>query len=197
MLNHKIVVAGIPRCGTMYVFDNVAQYSQRIHGVPTQVVKTHGLAPPECSYDTMWQKVEKFMVEGAKVIFVFGDPVASILSTKRSQWNNFHARNCGYYEDIFKADITTHDVLGYEAIFDSWMKEHPYDVMSIRYESLPQNKGYIDYFTDCNIRWSEWIPRKTTYTTRGNGEIEQIELTYSGLIKKVKDALDCNIKVAT
>ena len=76
-----------------------------------QVLKTHATATPTLPGDV-------------RTIFLFGNPVTAVVSTKQGRYHQRNFLNCGYTADLSPA-IYERDDLGYEAMFDSWSAPHP------------------------------------------------------------------------
>jgi hypothetical protein len=98
-----------------------------VRNCPTPVQKTHDLFNAAYSDD-------------AKFVFVYGDPLESALSVKRTteerglDWFQEHLRNLhseGGFEDLFLKDI-----LNYERQLDSWRVGDPEKVLILRYEQI-------------------------------------------------------------
>ena len=155
----EIVVAGIPRTGTRWITNQLG--GKDFKAVAGNVYKTHGLAPPEYFYNPRHDTINELLMEGGwKAIFMFGDPVASVISTINNIFDRNHFNNCGVVADPKDIDITKEDKLNYERMFDSWMKPHPYPVIALRYETLPHHKREIEEFTGVTFDFSKWKARK-------------------------------------
>ena len=135
----RIVVAGIPRCGTTLLWRAIVglgpgQYTPK--GYTGGIIKTHSQAP-------------KTLPEGYKVLFLFGDIINAVISTKLKRYDQRHFTNCGCSKDVSKTDIFEEDALNYEKIFDSWMRDNGYPVLAVRYEVLFDNLDKIENFSGC------------------------------------------------
>ena len=116
IMNAKLLIAGIPRCGTTWLYRCIAGLPQK-PGTPKGkayqdigILKVHSLAPPDSFGDPQAEEVKRFCEEGGKCIFVFGNPVLAVLSTRQRRWDHVHAANCGYFEDLGNADIFAEDM---------------------------------------------------------------------------------------
>jgi hypothetical protein len=189
----KVVIAGIPRSGTRYVFHQLG--GKPFRALVGNLIKTHGLAPPDQLSEPMWELVyEALMNDGYKAIFMFGDVTASVISTINNIYDGKHFRNCGAGHIKPKDVILTEkDWLGYERMFDSWMQDHPYPCLCLRYETLPNYAEEFEEFTGVKPDFSNWRPRKTNIEGLSPARREQIETTYASLIAKVKAAPDITI----
>lgn len=188
----KLIIAGIPRTGTRYLTNKLGGKSfKAIHG---NLVKTHGLAPPDSSGDPRAETVaERLLRGGYKAIFMFGDPVYSVVSTMRNIYDRNHFKNCGLRNPPDNMDITTKDWLGYERMFDSWMQYHGYPVLALRYETLPNHAKELHGFTGVDIDFSDWGGRKTNIDAEPPELLKRICDTYASLIRKAIDAEDCTL----
>lgn len=185
---HKVVVAGIPRSGTSLIYLTIC------HSIGDKnVVKTHSLAPPEKMDDPYQENTEAFIANGAKALFVFGDPVLSVISTRKSVWNDIHARNCGFFGKLKDANIYKKDIFNYERMFDSWMKPHKYPVFAVKYMSMYKYFYEICDFLGCKLIRAEFRERQTQYGDVSEQTLKIIQKTYASLIEKVKCAPEARI----
>lgn len=181
--NQGIIVAGIPRCGTTLMFRALAGFSagdttpKNYYG---KIKKTHGLAPTN-------------LPRGYKAIFLFGDIVSSVISTKKSRYETNHFLNCGCSKKFEEVDIYKEDVLNYELMFDSWHQKHNYPVMCLKYEKIYQNINIIKAFLKTDISFPKKKKRTTKYADCSKTELKQIKHTYQSLISKVKKVPNVSI----
>ena len=180
-----IICAGIPRCGTTLMFGALAGLS--IGGTTPKdyegdVTKTHSFRPGR-------------FTEVTKAIFMFGDPVAAIVSTKKRRMTPGHFRNCGAADlDPETTDIFSQDVLNYEKMFDAWMRRQPFDLICVRYETLHENAQVIaSFFDDRYLYLKPKQPRRTTTDDVSEEDLATIRSTYEKLARKVERAADVTI----
>ena len=179
--SRKIIVAGMPRSGTTLVWRAIAQLSPGDTTPPDYqgpVKKTHNLAPNR-------------LPPGYKAVFLFGDPIAAVISTRLKRYDRKHFDNCGAHDrDPETTDIYKEDALGYEAIFDSWYRPNGYPVMCVKFERLYSSLQYLDKFLGFRVRLPLYRPRTTTYDVVTAAELNSIRKTYAPLIQKVAEAPD-------
>lgn len=189
----RIVVAGIPRSGTRYVFHQLG--GKKFKAITGNLIKTHGLAPPDSLPEPQRDRVEcALLAEGYKAIFMFGDVTHSILSTINNIYDTKHFRNCGCPEAPSKVSLLDRDWLNYEQMFDSWMRgRYSFPCMCLRYETLPSFAEEFYEFTGVKPDFSNFRPRKTTTEGVSTLALDQINKTYSSLIRKVKYSNDITI----
>ena len=181
----KIAVAGIPRSGTTMTFRALA-------GLPRggttpkdydgPIVKTHTRAPQELAGIT-------------KAIFLFGDPVASVISTRHNRSSAGHFTTCGV-EDISpdEADLYVDDLLGSEKMFDAWTQRQPFDCICVRYESLHDNLQILNTFFGQHLYVQPYRARATRPEERESEDtLARIKQTYATFIRKVEAAPDVMI----
>jgi len=195
MIKKEVLVAGIPRCGTTYIFRSLAGLQQHggspkgSHLEALPILKAHSLAPPESFGDPWAEKVKKHVDRGGKVVFVFGDPVLAVVSTRNRRFDVVHAKNCGYTGKLRDARIFDKDCFNYERMFDSWMRgDLKAPMLAVRYETLPENLTMLDDFLDRKVRWLPWILRETKETMVSEEVLLRIRGTYASLISKVEEA---------
>lgn len=178
-----VIVAGIPRCGTTLMFRALAGFSagnttpKNYYG---KIKKTHGLAPSN-------------LPRGYKAIFLFGDIVSSVISTKNSRYESNHFLNCGCLKKVEEVDIYKEDILNYELMFDSWHQRHNYPVMCLRYEKIYHNINLIKAFLQTDISLPKKRKRTTKYADCSKKDLKQIKHTYQSLINKIKKVPNISI----
>lgn len=183
MSENNIIVAGIPRSGTTYLFRAIAGFPPGIskpENYAGPVHKTHACAPETFSKNSV-------------ALFVFGDPVCSVLSTRKNRWRKKHFLNCGVDGDPNDFDNYTSDCLGYEQMFDTWMRPHSYPVLCVRYEAMPNLFTQIEAFIGRSILFPEWKSRTTRLEEYPKDVITAIRRTYATLIDKVAAAPDLSL----
>ncbi len=183
--NKTFVVAGIPRSGTTMVFRALAGLPR---GATTPkdyegpIVKTHTPKPQQL------KRVDK-------AIFLFGDPVASVISTRQKRWTLKHFKNCGVNNvPIETADIYAKDFLGYEKMFDAWTRRQGFDTICVRYERIHDNLQILNSFFGQHLYIPPYRDRNTDVTTSVDQEtLAKIQKNYRSFIDKVKSAPDVMI----
>jgi len=179
-----IVVAGIPRSGTTMMLRALAGLEPGTTTPPDigpEFIKTHSFSPAS-------------FTDIGKAVFLFGDPVLSVLSTKRKRMTEGHFRNCGAgHLDPETTDIFSADVLNYEKMFDSWMQKQTFDLMCLRYETLWENLSVIDAFFGRPVKIPDQRHRGTKEVRSDEDTLIKINNTYKGLIEKIRLAPDVSI----
>ncbi len=119
-----------------------------------------------------------------RVIFLYGDVVDSVISTKLNRNEPNHFKNCGYVGE--PKDIFREDFLGYGHLFDSWGKFE--NVLYVRYEKIPQMKQEIEDFLGFNFELNTFKKRESTENLQfiTDDDIKHICKTYASLIKKTE-----------
>lgn len=127
-------------------------------------------------------------------VFIFGDPIDSIVSTRMRRWVKEHFVNCGAGDvDLETADIFREDILNYEAMFDAWMRRQPIDTICVRYERLHENKDILSCFFDRPINLPPRRPRANYAAAVTAEDLISAKATYHKLIRKIKRAPDVSI----
>ena len=175
----KIIVSGIPRSGTTLV----ARLIAGLPGGPSwktrkDVLKIHEPLNEEMAKDLHSRGYTKAM-------FIFGDVVKSVVSTKLRRFDEGHFRNCGCHKPIEEVDIYNRDDLNYAKIFDTWLRPgNGLTVLAVRSESLYEHNLEICNFVGRAFEFPEWGKRKTNLRHVSNGDLGAIKETYRKLIKK-------------
>jgi hypothetical protein len=149
------------------------------------------LAPPDSFGDPHAAAIAEHANTGGKCIFVFGDPVLSVISTRLKRWDHVHAANCGCYQPLAEIDIFISDCFHYQMMFESWMQPHPFPVLCVRYESIFKVRGEIEQFLGRKIAWNPWkFHRSTNVNQIPQRNLSDIQTTYSTLTRIIKEAPD-------
>lgn len=187
----RVLVASVPRCGSTYLFRSIAKlppggrfprddgctFTRNLSPLPEKpFLKTHGLAPPSLPDDV-------------RAVFLFGDPICAVVSTRQNRFNAGHFRNCGYNGTV-APDIYERDDLGYERIFDSWTGSHEYPVLALRYETLNQHQGLLSRFLGRRVRLR---PRRARGTSVPDELRSQLITVYGRFVEKVDRAPDATV----
>ena len=156
---NKLILTSIPRSGSTWLFRSLCGLPQ---GSTTQknpfirqgweLHKTH----------LPFHYWENKITENDKIIFVYGDVIDSVISTKLNRNEPNHYKNCGYIGDLTNKDIFKEDFANYELIFDSWINCKK-NRLCIRYENFNEQRlyGYVPFkFT--------LLPRKNRTNNRTN-----------------------------
>lgn len=187
----RVLVASVPRCGSTYLFRSIANHGQggQFPDAPDRCfvrdprqlpgstyMKTHGLAPPS-------------VPEDVRVVFIFGDPIRAIVSTRQRCFNWTHFLNCGY-ESHLPPEIYARDELGYEQIFDSWMQPKPYPVLALRYERVHEHEPELTRFLGRRMRLLARCPRRTRVS---RGLRRRLMPVYGDFVRKVDASPDVSL----
>lgn len=181
-MDDRIIVGGIPRCGSTMVFRALAGYppgTTHPRDYKGNLIKAHMLP----------NKVKK----GYKAIFLFGDIINAIISTKLKRYNITHFKHCGCNKDPSEVDIFEEDCLNYEKIFEDWFKYNGFPIICVRYETLIKYIKIIENFLGMRLNLPSWKDRETTYEAVSKEELEKIKKTYKDLIRKADNAPDIAI----
>lgn len=108
-----------------------------------KIIKTHDLF-----HDDTYPK-------NSKAIFVYGDPLDSLLSVEQMtkkyglQWfyqHQYNLRAEGSFEKLYHDDV-----LNFEGQIKSWMRQKRSNVLCIKYEDIWERKKDIEAFTGLSI----------------------------------------------
>ena len=197
-MEKEVAVVGIPRCGTTWLFRSLMNLGPG-SGTPKGAayknlsgLKMHSLAPPETFGDPHAYDLRYHTHTHRKTIWVFGDPISAVVSTRLKRWDHVHAANCGCFETLNEVNIFSRDCFNYELMFDSWMKAHEYPVLVMRYETMWHNRAIVEAFLDRSVAWSPWSLRDPTnnFSRIKPEQLELVRKTYSRLSEKIAKAPD-------
>ncbi len=180
----KLVVAGIPRSGTTMMFRALAGLPP---GTTTPalemngVLKTHSFEP-ETFAGAAWG------------IFLFGNPVLSVISTVQKRYNRNHFENCGAADlDPEEVDIFDADHLNYERMWDAWTARQSFPVVALRYESLHKSIRHVENLLGQDIPLPSFKRREASARDVSPEDLQRIRQTYAGLRRKVNRAPDFSL----
>lgn len=185
----ELIIAGIPRSGTTMMWyasqgmKPTSHMPRNYNPSTALVLKTHA-TPSKLGLPLR-------QLPQMRAIFMFGDPIMSVISTRLRRWDNKHFWNCGCTLSPREADIYGKDILGYERMFDGWMKPQPFPLLTLRYETVHDNLAIIRKFLD---HPSFHLPlrheRKTKLTDIRPDQLQSAAQTYASLARKIKQAQD-------
>ncbi len=181
-----IAVAGIPRSGTTMVSRTLSGVEpgntwKSFDDMQNRIVKTH-----DSNADAV-----KNRREIDKAIFMYGDPVLAVISTKMNRYNKTHFRNCGCLLDPKAVNIYEYDVLNYEKMFDAWTKvSKSCPTLCLRYETLHENNHVIEDFIQQKVKLPKRKERNTREDMVSSVDLRLIKKTYHGLIVKIEQVSD-------
>lgn len=199
MSDKEVAVVGIPRGGTTFLFRSIAGMPpgqttpKGVAYKEMNFLKAHSLAPPEDFGDQHAADIKAHCEAGGKTIFVFGEPLPAVVSTRLKRWDWMHAWNCGFDPDEFKRktpDIYAMDCFNYGRMFDTWMRDNGYPVMAVKYETMDNHFQEIEEFLGRPVEWNEWVPRDRAGLLRRVSKAQRylVTRTYSVLTKKWAEA---------
>jgi len=183
-MSHKVIVNGIPRSGTTYLYRAIAGLPSG-NTTPQEVFKIK--KPFDIPIVKTHSKVEDAKQEGYRGIFVFRNPLWCITSIKKNIYDKVAFRNLET-EYPPKGDIYEEDIFGLEERFDSWNKDNDFPVLMIRYSTIPKYKDVIEQFIGKKINLPPWKVSKGVHESQEN--IDKIKINYARFIKKVESMPD-------
>jgi hypothetical protein len=193
-----ILLNAIPRSGSTYLFRSIAglddkkttpknnmdviEYNGHSVFVPYVYVNNEKMYKTHLPYE-WW---DKYLKKSDRVIFIYGNIIDSVISTKLNRYDINHFRNCGYIGGEPK-DIFFDDFLGYEHLFDSWKNKS--NVLFVRYENIPKVKGKIEKFLGFSFTLNKFKLRdiEKNISCVSFDDLKNITKTYDSLIKKINN----------
>ncbi|WP_295719005.1 sulfotransferase domain-containing protein [uncultured Halovibrio sp.] len=184
----RILIASFPRAGSTMLFRAIAGLPQKswtpknpvcefvrdLSDLPDKpFLKTHSPAPQSLPDDV-------------RVIYLYGDPIDSIVSSTKKRWDTNSWRMNNWFQD-YEPDLYNSDDFQLKNNFESWMSPQDYPVLAIRYESLWENHEKIVKFIGYNFALPEKRNRNTEIEENLKNHLKE---TYKELIKRVKEAPD-------
>lgn len=186
----SLVIAAMGRCGSTMLFSTL---KRKFHKAIFEkdlspsyaeglIIKTHDFAPKQ--------------LKNCKAIYLFGDPRNIVLSAhtkgkvdRRRHYKNMHAP---FKEEFLKNDtFVIKDTLRLEDNFDSWYKKQSFPLLTLRYETLYDNRDVLKQF----LGFPPMLPKPRNRTTNWEKfpKANRLYKTYAGLLKKIEAAEDAKI----
>lgn len=187
----KVLITCIPRCGSTYLFRSITglgpgSWMPRNYTGPVKKKHAFHIDHPREHLVRQWIREENY-----KTIFLFGDVVDAVVSTRFNRYDPMHFKHCGCDRDPSDVDIYLEDALNYEMMFDSWTQDVRYPLLVLKYEFLYEQENVISDFLEKKIKLMAWKPRTNWRAKISANELLMIESTYSSLIEKVERMPDC------
>lgn len=156
-----------------------------------------GKTTPQPQTGPVWKthsfRPETFTTARAAV-FIYGDPVAAVISTRARRYGQPHFENCGAGDRSPETtDIYREDALNYERMFDAWMQPQRFAMACVRYERLHENAAELGAFLGVSLKLPEKRPRADHVEMVTPEDHAAILRTYAGLIDKVARAPDLGL----
>jgi len=178
----RVLVASIPRCGSTMLFRAIAgleEGSTTPKDYSGPHLKSHTFLP-----DSFTGRVDV-------AVFLFGDVLSSIVSTRNHRYTQEHFENCGAGhlspEDV---DIYEADHLNFEKMFDAWMCQTAIPHVCVRYGRLHALAPAISALIGVPLSLPKRRRRRTLHKDVAPGDRNRIRQAYNSLIHKVSDAPD-------
>jgi len=178
----RLIIASVPRAGSTYMLRSVLGMEQG-NNTPPEIFKQR--KPFHYPVVKTHSKAEDVLHDGYKAIFLYRDPIECVISTRINRWDRNHFRNCGVDKNPEESDIYTEDVLHYEDIWNSWMKNNGYEVMTLKYDSLCKHFEEINNFVGKKIDFLPWKQPKSNIDKVTSVEYSQICKTYKNFMANV------------
>jgi hypothetical protein len=199
-MKNKFIIAGIPRSGTTYL-------TRVIQGLPLggccprteRCIGIRDICEKALTNDFMFYKTHDFAPKklgpNIKCIFLFSNPIDSIISTINNRFADSHFLNCHCDKDLIKCkqvDLFNRDDLNYEKMFLTWTKPNKgYPVLVLRYEKMKKHHSDIEKFLGFSFEMHKFQVRKSY---KVDEKIRtKLNQTYQSLIKMVKEYPDIKV----
>jgi len=177
----RLIIASVPRAGSTYLLRSILNMGPGGNTPPEifkrskpfhyPVVKTHS-------------KAEDVLHDGYKSIFLYRHPMECVISTRTNRWDYNHFLNCGVDKKPEECDIYKEDVLHYEDLFDSWMKNNGYQVLALKYDTLNEHFEDINNFLGKKIDFLPWKDPINHRNLLSVDDYNRLYTVYEGFIKK-------------
>jgi hypothetical protein len=142
-------------------------------------LKTHSFEP------------ESFEGRVDLAVFLFGDILSAVASTRLRRFEDGHFRNCGAgHLNPAETNIFEADHLNYERMFDAWMQKTPVPHIAVRYERLHALAPAVSALIGAPLPLVDRRRRRTRHGLIEPSDRRAIRQTYGRLIEKVEAAAD-------
>jgi hypothetical protein len=178
----RVLVASIPRCGSTMVFRAIA-------GLGKGSTMPQDYAGPHCKTHSF--EPDAFAGKVDVAIFLFGDVLSSVASTRLRRYTQAHFDNCGAgHLSPESVDIFDADHLNYERMFDAWMQRTAVPHVCVRYERLHALAPVVSRMIAAPLPLVEHRRRRTRHDVIDPKDRRRIRRSYASLIGKVTAAPD-------
>jgi len=199
MKKPRFIVAGIPRCGTTMAARVIAglppgRYWHTEPAGNAAVIKRHL---------KLWPGDLETIEKG---VFIFGDIIKAVLSTRRARLDKRHLENCLCQKTMDEIDILRCDDLNYEQIFDFWAGSNSngnmipvqqfafkFPLLLLRYEKIWKYTEEIEDFSCQKLVFPPMRIRVTKPENFPTGDVRAIKKTYKSLIAKIAKMPDIEL----
>lgn len=173
----EIVCAGLPRSGSTLLYRAMAGLP------PGDTTPKPQTGPVRKTHSPQPQLFESVRIG----VFIFGDPIDAVISTRVCRWDEQHFRNCEASKEYNpnNSDVFRKDVLNYEKIFDAWMQRQNFDLAVVRYEKLYESAPALSAILGIEISLPEWRPRKDYSEITSAEDRAAAYRTYERLAEKI------------
>jgi hypothetical protein len=134
---------------------------------------------------------ETFVDRADFAVFLFGDVMSAVASTKLRRCDTGHFRNCGAgHLDPATTDIFQSDYLNYEKMFDAWTGPAPIPHIAVRYERLHALAPTVSALIGQPLALVDRRRRRSRHGLIEPEDRRTIRQNYRSLIAKVEAAPD-------
>jgi hypothetical protein len=177
----RLIIASVPRAGSTYLLRSILNLGQG-NNTPPEIFKRN--KPFHYPVVKTHSKANDVLHNGYKAIFLYRNPMECVISTKFNRWDYNHFLNCGVDRQPKECDIYKEDVLDYEGIFDSWMKNNGYPVMTLKYDTLYKHFDDINKFIGKEINFLPWRDPLHHRNLLSIDDYNKLHTVYESFIKK-------------
>lgn len=183
---YPILVASMGRCGTQLIQNCIrTQFESGTHvnfytDNPTKILNGYTYTTHSIPSDEQLDLIPS----NTKVLFLYGNPMDSVLSTsKMANWKD-HVYHLTGRRDISLEETINEDLLNFEKFFDYWYRNHKkWDVLAIRYDTIYQNMDKIYKHLGIRFNMPPYKKRKTDWIK--SPRKEELLNTYKNLHEKI------------
>lgn len=178
----RVLVASIPRCGSTMLFRAIA-------GLEPGSTMPEDYAGPHHKSHTF--APDSFAGRADVAVFLFGDVLPSVASTRKYRYTQQHFENCGAGQlSPQEVDIYDADHLNFERMFDAWMAKTAIPHVCVRYGQIHALAPIISELIGVPFSLPKKHRRRTQPADMAQEERCRIRRAYASLIHKISHAPD-------
>ncbi|MEO2072875.1 MAG: hypothetical protein ABGW99_16205 [Zunongwangia sp.] len=193
---NPIIIAGLGRCGTTLLHNS---FKMNHYYIAHDDFLMFSKNSPEFKLNHLYKTHDyppQFLPENVKLIFMYGNPMNTVISSHRriNEWGKAHHEHLGSDNFVPNDTIFYNDTLKLNELFDAWNRPQGFEFLSIRYETL-YTSGTIKTISDFVGFDFKLLPEKKRQTNwKVHPLKEELLKVYGDLNEKIFNAPDYLIR---
>jgi len=196
MKGESVVIASLGRSGSTLFYNSLCKHLEPSPNLGSfSFVKDLERFKPEKNHCYKTHDMAPFtMTNGAKMVFLFSDPIDIISSIKNVEKNDPELKWAkGHFENLHASfsmynELIDKDVLKLEKMFESYYKKQTYPLLTLRYETMWDYQKEIGEFLEIEGFGLEDFKGRRWTDSLSENQVEKLKQTYGDLVEMVEEA---------